>query len=246
MVVQATVGLVNVTTADWTEEVEFDFRESIARNMTAICGTTANQNCTAEDVVILNVTYVEVGSRRVQHNQLNIRYEIRVMSNVAQEAVIIVDNFAFSQEFIDDLRESGLHVVSVKTIMKAIATPVPRPPQSEKDKFDLLLVILIALSVVMLLIGCFVLWFLHRHSEPSPSSSLEYASSMKKEFSITAMLSEEISSDLTSERLLFGSMRLAPSFIHELIGTLLGLILLNTFVLSGFQLHCRLSSLRRS
>ena len=77
---------------------------------------------------------------------------------------------------------------------------------ADETDLDEVLVIAIALSLAVFI--CCMLWFLYRRSKRSEASSLRYASSVKKEFDLADTLSEKISSDLSSDRLLFGSMRL--------------------------------------
>ena len=214
MEVQTTVGLVNVTMTDWTiGGGNLTFRTAVASNMTAICGPNADEKCTAEDVLIFNTTYMVAGTRRVQHDQLIVGYKINVMSNVAEEAVIIIDSMAYSEDFLIQLQKSGLRVVSINIIHKATATVktlsdkrVVTESDVDETQLDVIFVITIALPLTVFI--CCMLWFLCRRSKRSETSNLQYSSSLKKEFVLADTLSEKIPSDLSSVRLLFGSMRL--------------------------------------
>ena len=83
---------------------------------------------------------------------------------MAQEAVIIIDSMAYSEDFLIQLQKSGLRVVSISIIDKAKATVKTLSDNDvDETKLDVILVITIALLLAVVI--CCMLWFLCRRSQ---------------------------------------------------------------------------------
>jgi len=207
-----------MTTADWNANTDLVFRKAVAGNMTAICGIDANDLCTYEDVIILDLKDESVTSppnlppvtRRRPNDLLRVTYEIVVMSSVSEETIIILDTFAISNDFLVDLQNAGLSVVSINIVHGATQTVKILRDNEDEANQDVFLVAVIVALVLSLFCCCCVLWYFYRHSvgKSSVPSALQYSSKLQKEFNIKETLSEQIPLDLTSVCLIFGSMRL--------------------------------------